>query len=44
MTTAFAGAPLALLAADGTLSRVDGGILIAIFCGTMSSSIDPRAP
>jgi cation:H+ antiporter len=35
LTTAFAGAPLALLAADGTLSRVDGGILIATFCVTM---------
>jgi cation:H+ antiporter len=31
LTTAFAGAPLALLALDGTLSRVDGGILIATF-------------
>src|SRR5215212_4841681 len=29
LTSAFAGAPLALLALDGTLSRVDGAILIA---------------
>jgi cation:H+ antiporter len=35
LTTALAGAPLALLAADGTLSRVDGGILIATFCAAM---------
>src|SRR5918994_1565968 len=35
MTTAFAGAPLALLAADRTLSRLDGGILIATFCVAM---------
>jgi cation:H+ antiporter len=35
VTTAFAGAPLALLALDGTLSRVDGGILIATFGVTM---------
>src|SRR5687768_4456514 len=35
LTTAFAGAPLALLAADGTLTRVDGGVLIAIFCVAM---------
>src|SRR5215218_6876496 len=35
VTTAFAGAPLALLASDGTLSRVDGGILIATFCVAM---------
>jgi cation:H+ antiporter len=35
LTTAFAGAPLALLAADGSLSRVDGGILIATFCVAM---------
>ena len=35
LTTAFAGAPLALLAADGALSRVDGGILIATFCVAM---------
>jgi cation:H+ antiporter len=35
MTTAFAGVPLALLAADRTLSRVDGGILIATFCAAM---------
>jgi cation:H+ antiporter len=35
LTTALAGAPLALLAADGTLSRVDGGILIATFCVAM---------
>src|SRR5918995_7456585 len=34
-TTAFAGAPLALLAFDGTLSRVDGAILIATFCVAM---------
>src|ERR671921_1971793 len=33
--TAFAGAPLALLAADRTLSRVDGGVLIATFCLAM---------
>src|SRR5688500_15154648 len=32
---ALAGAPLALLAADGTLSRVDGGILVATFCAGM---------
>lgn len=32
LTTAFAGAPLALLAADGALSRVDGALLIASFC------------
>jgi cation:H+ antiporter len=35
LTTALAGAPLALLAADGTLSRVDGAILIATFCVAM---------
>src|SRR5918993_1831032 len=35
VTTAFAGAPLALLAADRTLSRLDGGILIATFCVSM---------
>ena len=35
VATAFAGAPLALLAADCTLSRVDGGILIATFCVAM---------
>src|ERR671921_1240488 len=35
LTTAFAGAPLALLGADGTLSRIDGGILIATFCVAM---------
>src|SRR5215212_217946 len=35
LTTAFAGAPLALLALDGTLSRVDGGILIVTFGVTM---------
>jgi cation:H+ antiporter len=35
LMTTFAGAPLALLAADGTLSRVDGGILIATFCVAM---------
>ena len=35
LTTAFAGAPLALLAADGALSRVDGGMLIATFCLAM---------
>jgi cation:H+ antiporter len=35
ITTAFAGAPLALLAADRSLSRVDGGILIATFCVAM---------
>jgi cation:H+ antiporter len=35
LTTAFAGAPLALLAADGALSRVDGAILIATFCVAM---------
>ena len=35
LTTAFAGAPLALLAADGTLSRVDGVILVATFCVAM---------
>src|SRR5918994_2072066 len=35
LTTALAGAPLALLAADGTLSRVDGGVLIATFCVAM---------
>src|SRR5918994_5759033 len=35
LTTAFAGAPLALLAADRTLSRLDGGILIATFCVSM---------
>jgi len=34
-TTAFSGAPLALLASDQTLSRLDGGILIASFCATM---------
>jgi cation:H+ antiporter len=34
-TTAFAGAPLALLAADRSLSRVDGGMLIATFCVAM---------
>src|SRR5687767_5902130 len=31
LTTTFAGAPLALLAADGALSRIDGGILMATF-------------
>jgi len=35
LTTAFAGAPLALLGADGTLSRIDGGMLIATFCVAM---------
>jgi cation:H+ antiporter len=35
VTTALAGAPLAILAADHTLSRVDGGILITTFCVTM---------
>src|SRR5215210_3603725 len=35
VTTAFAGVPLALLAADGTLSRVDGAVLIATFCVAM---------
>src|SRR5215211_1516773 len=35
MATAFAGAPLALLGADRTLSRVDGSILIATFCAAM---------
>src|SRR5215211_724160 len=35
VATAFAGAPLALLDADRTLSRVDGGILIATFCVAM---------
>jgi cation:H+ antiporter len=35
VTTAFAGAPLAILAADRTLSRVDGGILIATFFAAM---------
>jgi cation:H+ antiporter len=35
LTTAFAGAPLAILALDRTLSRVDGGILIATFCVAM---------
>jgi len=35
VATALAGAPLALLAADRTLSRVDGGILIATFCVAM---------
>jgi cation:H+ antiporter len=35
LTTAFTGAPLALLAADGALSRVDGAILIATFCVAM---------
>src|SRR5215217_3037835 len=34
-TTAFAGVPLALLASDQTLSRLDGGILIATFCIAM---------
>jgi len=34
-TTAFAGMPLALLASDQTLSRLDGGILIATFCVAM---------
>jgi cation:H+ antiporter len=33
--TAFAGTPLAILAADRTLSRVDGGILIATFFAAM---------
>ena len=33
--TAFAGAPLALLSADGTLSRVDGVLLIVTFCVAM---------
>ncbi len=37
LTTAFAGAPLALLAADRSLSRVDGGMLIATFCVTMTA-------
>src|SRR5918995_6224300 len=36
VTTAFAGAPLALLAADRTLSRLDGGILIVTFCVSMA--------
>src|SRR5215212_6654442 len=35
LTTAFAGAPLALLGADGALSRIDGGMLIATFCVAM---------
>jgi cation:H+ antiporter len=35
LTTAFAGVPLALLGADGVLSRVDGGMLIATFCVAM---------
>jgi cation:H+ antiporter len=35
VSTALAGAPLALLAADGTLSRLDGVILIATFCVLM---------
>jgi cation:H+ antiporter len=35
VTTAFAGAPLALLAVDRTLSRLDGGVLIATFCVAM---------
>jgi cation:H+ antiporter len=35
LTTAFTGAPLALLAADGALSRVDGAVLIATFCVAM---------
>ena len=35
VSTAFAGAPLALLAADRTLSRPDGVILIATFCAAM---------
>ena len=35
LTTAIAGAPLALLAADGALSRVDGAVLIATFCVAM---------
>ena len=35
LTTAFAGAPLALLGADGALSRIDGGMLIATFCLAM---------
>ena len=35
VSTAFAGAPLALLAADATLSRFDGAILIATFCLAM---------
>src|SRR5215208_4812278 len=34
-TTAFSGAPLAILASDQTLSRLDGSILIASFCATM---------
>ena len=34
-TTAFTGVPLALLAADGTLSRPDGSILVATFCVAM---------
>jgi cation:H+ antiporter len=33
--TAFAGAPLAFLAVDGTLSRLDGVILITTFCIVM---------
>jgi cation:H+ antiporter len=35
VSTALAGAPLALLAADSTLSRLDGVILIATFCIVM---------
>jgi cation:H+ antiporter len=35
LITAFAGAPLALLASDRTLSRADGVILIAAFCVAM---------
>lgn len=35
VSTAFAGAPLALLAADATISRLDGAILIATFCLAM---------
>jgi cation:H+ antiporter len=35
VSTAFAGAPLALLAADATLSRLDGAVLIATFCLAM---------
>src|SRR5215210_8738148 len=35
LTTAFAGAPLALLGADGALSPTAGGMLIATFCVAM---------
>lgn len=35
LATAFAGAPLALLAWDRALSRIDGLILIASFCAAM---------